>query len=112
MLPVRGAAKAIELEYGAKAAERPGYRHTLIETSVPLNAALTAATLQQEFRGRLKSATEVVFGVYNLASRRVQLPLSDPNEVRLTHCADDPDQLRSFARELVLSDAIRGELAV
>src|SRR5438128_85272 len=46
-LPVRAAARALEVAWGSGVASRPGYRLALIEAAVTLNAALTAATLRQ-----------------------------------------------------------------
>src|SRR5206468_8611438 len=63
---------------GKGAADRPGYRAALIETAVGLNAALTAATVRQEFRDQLGPHREVVYGVYDFASRRVGVPIGVP----------------------------------
>jgi carbonic anhydrase len=57
--------------------KEPGYRDALIETTVVMHAALTAATLKQEFRDRVEPHG-VVFGVYDLASRKVRVDL-EPN---------------------------------
>jgi carbonic anhydrase len=107
MLPVRGAAKALELAWGPEVASRSGYRRALIEVSVTLNAALTAATLRQEFRGRLSADMEVVYGVYNLVTRRVQLPTSNPLDVCLARTTEGMEGLYQLASELTRSDAIR-----
>jgi carbonic anhydrase len=64
----------LETVYGPDVSKRPGYEKALIETTVALNAAMTAATLRQEFHGKLGSR-EVVYGVYNLVSGRVKLAL-------------------------------------
>ncbi len=107
LLPVRGAAKALELAWGPQVASRSGYRRALIEAAVTLNAALTAETLRQEFRGRLSPDTEVVYGVYNLVTRRVQLPTSNPLEVCLARTTEGMEGLYQLAGELTRSDAIR-----
>lgn len=75
LVAVRAAHRALEQAYTQQVEEEPGYRAALIETAVALNAALTAATLRQEFRDRLGPDRAVVFGVYDLASRRVKLSL-------------------------------------
>jgi len=111
LLPVRAAEQAMEEAHGTRIAGKRGYREALIETAVAINAAHTAATLRQEFRGRLAPTTEVVYGVYNLRTRRVQLPMSDPGEVRLAHSSDDLEATQRLARELALCDAVRGILA-
>nr|WP_303652703.1 carbonic anhydrase [Paludisphaera mucosa] len=48
LIAVRGASKAIERVCGPSAKDRPGYRDALIETSVYLNAALTAFDVRRE----------------------------------------------------------------
>jgi carbonic anhydrase len=97
-IPVRGAHKAIEQTWGADAAEREGYRRALIETAVGLNAALTAATLRREFRDQLGPDREVVYGVYNLVTRRVGLPVGIPGESDHTHgLVAPPTDLTGFA---------------
>jgi hypothetical protein len=63
--------------------EKPRYRRALIETAVPLNAALTAAAVQHEFAGRLGPTLGVVYGVYDLVTRRVNLPLESEVSVQL-----------------------------
>lgn len=78
MVAVRTAERAIAEAWGPDAASRPGYRRALIETAVGLNAALTAATVRQEFRDQLGSDREVVYGVYDLTTRRVGVPLGAP----------------------------------
>lgn len=110
LLPVRAAAQALEAAHGSQAGRRSGYRRALIETAVALNAALTAATLHQEFRGRLSPRIDVAYGVYNLATRRVQLPMGDRGEVRLAYSNDDLPCLDRIARELANCDAIEGML--
>ncbi len=110
LLPVRAAAQALESSRGSQVTARNGYRRALIETSVALNAALTAATLHQEFRGRLTPRIDVAYSVYNLATRRVQLPMGDPGEIRLAHSNDDLLSLERVARELASCDAIQGLL--
>lgn len=75
LVAVGTAEKAIAEVWGPGAAGQPGYRQALIDTAVGLNAALTAATVRQEFRDQLGPDREVVYGVYDLASRRVRVPL-------------------------------------
>src|SRR4051812_18550520 len=72
---VRTAERAIAEAWGPDAAGRPGYRVALIETAVGLNVALTAATVRQEFREQFGPHRHVVYGVYDLATRRVGVPL-------------------------------------
>jgi carbonic anhydrase len=73
MSSVRGSAMALERAHGPRVTARPGYRAALVETSVTVNAAWTAFSVREELRARGLTA---VFGVYDLVSRRVRLPLS------------------------------------
>ena len=56
-----------------------------------LNAALTAATVRQEFRDRVGPHREVVFGVYDLASRRVKVSLEADAGVAIRLAAPPAD---------------------
>jgi carbonic anhydrase len=107
LLAVRAAAKALEVAWGIDVASRPGYRHALIETAVTLNAAFTASTLRQEFRDRLPSDLDVVFGVYNLVTRRVQLPTKGALDVGLARTSEDVETLFQLADELARCEVIR-----
>lgn len=89
---------------------RPGYRRALIETAVTLNAALTAATLRQEFRDRLRPDVDVVFGVYNLVTRRVQLPTRPALQVGLARTTDGMEGLYQLAGELSRCEVIQALL--
>ncbi len=76
MLAVCGAADALEQVYGGAVRQEPGYRHALIELTVIMNAALTAATVRQAFNARLGPNLGVVYGVFNLRNHMVGLPNS------------------------------------
>ena len=84
MVPVRAAHRAVELAWGPGAADRPKYRRALIETAVVLNAALAAATIRQDLRDHVGPEREVVYGVYDLISRRVGVPIGVGDEARFT----------------------------
>ncbi|MDB5309509.1 MAG: hypothetical protein JWO38_3711 [Gemmataceae bacterium] len=84
LVPVRAAHLAVEATWGVAAAMKPGYRRALIEVAVGLNAALTAATLRQEFRDQLGPGLEIVYGVYDLLTRQVGVPVGVPGESRFT----------------------------
>lgn len=75
---VQGAKLALEMIHGVPVRKAPGFRAALIETTVALNAAHTAATLRLEFEQAVGAAPneglEVVFGVYDLATRCVGVP--------------------------------------
>ncbi len=77
LLAVRAAAASFEHAHGKDAPKAAGYRAALIETAVSLNAAMTAKTLQHEFRDADANKVEIVYGVYHLVSREVDLLCAD-----------------------------------
>jgi carbonic anhydrase len=74
MAAVSSAAAALEEVHGRDSYDRPGFRAALIESSVVLNAALTAAILSHAFAGQLGETLNIVYGVYDLVSRQVGVP--------------------------------------
>mgnify|MGYP001187799039 CR=1 FL=1 len=74
MAPVRGAVFALTAAHGERADARPGYRQALIESTVILNTALSAAVLVHNFHEALGDRLEINYGVYDLARRTVGLP--------------------------------------
>lgn len=113
MATVRGAAIALAAVHGEEAVARPGYRRALIETSVVLNAALTAASLAHSFHDALDERLQVSFGVYNLRTRKVGLPaagLGDEWQVGLFDPPTDQREFDDFGRQLAGSAFIRGLL--
>lgn len=78
MVPVRAAHRAVEGVWGRSAADHPGYREALIAAAVRVNAALTAATVRHELADHFGPGREVAFGVYDLATRRVEAPDGSP----------------------------------
>lgn len=78
VISVSAAAKALEEAWGKSVAEQPRYRQALIETTVAIHAALTAWTLERELRatGGDPERSGVVYGVYDLTTHYVRLPLT------------------------------------
>lgn len=74
MVPVRAAALTLANLYGRRIDGHPGYRQALIETSVILNAALSASVLAHNFHDELSEKLQVAFGVYDLSNRTVGVP--------------------------------------
>ena len=111
-VPVRAAAKALEEVHGPQVSRATGYRAALVETSVPLNAALTAATLRHEFGQQLGPDRQVVYGVYNLVSRRVKLPLEEEGRVsiRLVPPPTDAAGLEQLALVVASGETVRALL--
>lgn len=114
---VRGAARALELAHGEDVSHQVGYRRALIEMTVAMNAALTAHTLEQELRrspGAAPIAT--VYGVYDLATRRVNVPGmvqagGGEADVSLQAPPADIDAFAALARRLAGTDGVRTLLA-
>src|SRR5262245_51914208 len=116
LLPaVRGATRALAVQWGEDVIARQGYRAALIETSVVINAALMASILREEFGGPEKGLG-VVFGVYDLGSRRVQVPLLAPGDadagVGLMEAPASGEEFRQLASRVVSSSLIRQLLGV
>lgn len=88
---VRAAHQALEQVYGQQVESRPNYRRALLETAVPLSAAMTAAAVRHEFADRLGPGLGVVYGVYDLVSRRVHVPLENEPEVGVKLAAPPAD---------------------
>jgi carbonic anhydrase len=71
---VRAAAKALEAVHGASVADLPGYKAALTDVAVAINAAHAAYNLRAEIVQQAGSHVQVVWGVYDLASRRAGIP--------------------------------------
>jgi carbonic anhydrase len=112
-VPVRAAAKALEHGHGVGVTGLPGYRAAMIEMSVVLNAAYTAATLEKEFSSRLGPGRDVVYGVYNLSTGRVKLPLvEDANvAIRLAHPPKDENAFDNLGLLLATCGTVTNMLA-
>lgn len=97
---VRGAARTLSAGRGGEVSKLPGYRAALVECSVIINAAMTASMLRGEIRESEKEL-RVVFGVYDLATRRVHVPLtsaegSEP-PARLPDAPEGHEEFSRFA---------------
>ena len=74
MTAVAGAADALVQVYGESVRSKPGFRTALVELTVIINAALTAAAVRQIFRPKLGGQLDVVYGVFNLQNHMVGKP--------------------------------------
>ncbi|MFO0851104.1 MAG: carbonic anhydrase [Gemmataceae bacterium] len=92
---VRAAHAGLVAVYGRAVEDRPGFRAALIDTAVPLNAAMSAATVRDELAGRLGGRRKVVYGVFDLFTKRISLPL-DPDDRVAIHLAAPPADPRAF----------------
>jgi carbonic anhydrase len=103
---VRESDNAIREVWGADAPAHPEYRAALIETSICLNAAHTAFTLRQQVESASDWEIEVVFGVYDVRTHQVSMPIhpvgepSLPEHVELVHAPSHPRDFSTLARQL------------
>jgi carbonic anhydrase len=99
---VREAANGIKDVWGPDAKEMPGYREALIEAAVSINAAQAAFDLRQEVERNGKWEIEVLYGVHNIRSHQVCMPV-DPaasfadKNVRLAHAPTNPKDFHTLA---------------
>lgn len=110
---IRGATRALEVAYGMEVHAAPGYRRALIEASVVFNAALTAATLRDELDPARDHPFQIVYGVYDLATRYVNIPglgrPSAPSELHAPPTSEE--EMRVLAGRIVRSAEIKAWLA-
>jgi carbonic anhydrase len=97
LVAVRAAAHALEEVHGAGVSRSAGYRRVLIQTAVVLNAALTARTLAQEIREFDPAQMQVVYGIYDLVSREVNLS-GDAGKGVHPMLYDPPENEEAFRR--------------
>lgn len=110
---VRTAANALAAVWGDEAARKPGYRRALVECAVAVNAAMTAKMLVREFHEAVQQGLGVVYGAYDLETRRVRLWLegqgADGSDevVCLRKPPATPEELAELARRLAGSRHVR-----
>lgn len=94
---VRIGHEAILNAHGGDARFQPGFRKALIETSVPVNAAMVASALRHQVTSVGATDVEVVFGVYDLETRHVGLPGYDSADKRGHVLLEPPADAAAFA---------------
>jgi len=109
LVVVRGADRSLHDLCGPDTSKQPGYREALLEMSVYLNAALTAHDLIRELKLSTADRIKVVFGVYNLASHKVEAMPED--ETAFQPAPLSTEDFKALSRELALSVRNRGILA-
>jgi carbonic anhydrase len=102
---VREGANGIEHSWGHEARQHPNFREALIETAVTLNAAQSAFALRQEVEKAAKWEIEVLYGVYNLFTHRVSLPIHVPvgmsgGEIALSYAPTNPREFNLLAVQI------------
>jgi carbonic anhydrase len=116
LVAVRVAAIAIELLYGHEIFSQPKSRAALLEAAVVLNAAWTAYCLRKEFHEEFPELG-VVYGSYDLITRRVRLPLSPATEVTeeekgLFEPPEDVEAFRQLALRICSGKLVRSMLGI
>jgi carbonic anhydrase len=102
---VREAANGLKDVWGPDARDIPGYREALIEAAVSINAAQAAFDLRQEVERNGKWEIEVLYGVHNIRSHQVCMPV-DPlasfadKNVRLAHAPTNPKDFHTLAMQM------------
>ncbi|HEY2839214.1 MAG TPA: carbonic anhydrase [Pirellulales bacterium] len=108
---VREAANGMKDSWGPNAREMPGYREALIEIAVCINAAQSAFDLRQEVERNAKWEIEVLYGVHNIRTHQVCMPV-DPNairsdeNVRLAQAPSNPLEFHTLA--VRMADMLKG----
>ena len=98
---VRAAAKALDEAHGTAVQRRHGYRPALIETAIAINTAYNAFLLRAELAQQTGTHVDVVYGVYDLATRRAGVPGQE--DAPLGPPPDDAEQFRQLAWSLATS---------
>jgi carbonic anhydrase len=92
---VREGANGLTSVWGPEASSMPGYRDALIETAVCVNTAQAAYDLHVEVEKAGKWEIEVLYGVYNLFTHQVTMPLGAEDVG--THLSIAPSNPREFS---------------
>lgn len=113
LIAVRLAAVALDEVWGPAVVADPGYRDALLETSVYLNAALSAHHLWTELRPDERFGVGVVFGVFDIATCRVIGPDLDPatdDTSKLAPAPPSADELTALGRAIARYPSVAGYL--
>lgn len=101
-IAVRGASHALEKYVGVAMPNKTMYRSLLVGITAYVNAAVSALELQRELRLYDANGPQVVFGVYDFESLRVQSSPDTKSELqRLRPAPRTAEELASYATEVV-----------
>jgi carbonic anhydrase len=101
-IAVRGASHALNKHLGMMILEKGKYRSVLVEITAYVNAAVSALELQRELTLYKETGPEVVFGIYDFDSLRVQSsPATIPETPRLRPAPRNAEELSAYAAEVV-----------
>lgn len=109
---VRSAAKSLQRTWGRDVVQQSGYRRALIEMTVCMHAALAAFRMRREIAWNNRTDIEIVYGVFELETRHVRLPLHplDPDRedaVFLTHAPTSADDFVALGDALACGPLTR-----
>jgi carbonic anhydrase len=102
---VREADSALKDVWGDDARSITGYRESLIEIAVALNAAQSASDLRAEVERVGKWEIEVLYGVYNTRTHKVSTPVDSSRpipeqEIRLAYAPTNPKDYSTLAAQI------------
>lgn len=102
---VRESDNALREVWGTSAHEREEYRAALVSLAICLNAAHGAYMLRQQVQLAKQKHIDVVFGVYDVSSHQVCMPVfpgvaPDPAHVDLAPAPRNPREFSALATEL------------
>jgi len=101
-IAVRGASHALEKHVGVALPDKSMYRSLLVGATAYVNAAVSAFELQREMGLYGTEGPQVVFGVYDFESLRVQSsPAIDSGSPRLRPAPRTAEELAGYAVEVV-----------
>ena len=101
-IAVRGASHALEKYVGAALPDQSMYRSILVGITAYVNAAVSAFELQRELGLQAADGPQVVFGIYDFESLRVQSsPALTPETPRLRPAPCSAEELAKYATEVV-----------
>lgn len=101
LVVVQASAKRMQEVFGPDIAQTRGYRSALIESSIVVNAALAAFTVQKEMESSDSRGIRAVYGVYILETRQIWAPRSGTTD--WSALADPPSDRAAFVE---LGDAV------
>jgi carbonic anhydrase len=102
---VREAANGLREVWGPDASTSAGYRTALTESAVAINAAQAAFDLRQEAERMGRSQVEILFGVFDLHTYQVSIPVIPDvkvadESVQLAYAPTNPEAFRALAHQL------------
>ena len=101
-IAVRGASHALEKYVGTALPDQTMYRSILVGITAYVNAAVSAFELQRELGLQAADGPQVVFGIYDFESLRVQSsPALTPETPRLRPAPRSAEELTKYATEVV-----------